>query len=96
LGLRVEVAFKGPISLVTGEKIGLELEEGAKVKDLIAELNRCFLGKARERRLEEVILNLESKNLILIEEREISALEGVETPLKEGNKILLLNFTHGG
>jgi len=96
LDLRVEISFKGPISIVTGRRLVIELREKARVKDLIQELNKAFLDKAREKRLEEVIQNLESQNLILIDGREISALEGVETPLREGDKITILNFTHGG
>ena len=96
MDLRVEISFKGPISIVTGRRLVIELREKARVKDLILELNKAFLDKAREKRLEEVIQNLESQNLILIDGREISALEGVETPLREGDKITILNFTHGG
>ena len=94
--MNLKIKFKGPISLVTGEKLTLNLPENAKISDLINDLRRKYLRKAEIKSLDVVFRDFTAQNLILVNERDISALKGVETKLKQGDAIMIINFTHGG
>lgn len=94
--MNIEVSLRGPISVVTGPQINLDVPEGSKISDMLEGIKGRYLARAKEAGLEEVFLNLKSQNLILVDGREISALEGAETKVEESSAICLVNFTHGG
>ncbi len=94
--MKVTVKFKGPISLVTGPKLSVDLPNHAKIKYLAEMLRKDYVDKARNIGLEQVFLQFESQNLILVNEREVSALQGLETSLGRDSSIKVVNFTHGG
>ena len=94
--MNIDISLRGPISLVTGPKITLDLPKGSKISDILEVLRGNYVAKAREIGLEEVFLNLKSQNLILVDGKEISALHGKETDVDASSEIYLVNFTHGG
>ena len=81
---------------VTGEEMEVELPSNAKVGDLIEFLKRNFIDKAIEKELEVVFKYFTSQNLILVNNKEISSLKDVNTELKDGDVIKIVNFTRGG
>ena len=93
--MKVKVRFRGPISLVTGPKLLVELPRDAKIRDLAEKLRRDYGEKARETGLEQVLLHFESQNLIIVDDREISALQGMETSFGDESIIKVVNFTRG-
>jgi len=55
-----------------------------------------YLDAAKEMGLQEVIENLDSHNLILVNGREVNTLDGLETNISPGDKVVIINYTHGG
>jgi len=92
----LDIMFKGPISVVTGQHITLNLTDGATIKELANEIKIKFLAASQNIGLDAVITNLLEQNIILVNGVEISALNGEKTILDPNSKIDILNFTHGG
>ena len=92
----LDIMFKGPISVVTGQHITLNLTDGATIKELANEIKIKFLVASQKIGLDAVITNLLEQNIILVNGVEISALNGEKTILESNSKIDILNFTHGG
>ena len=92
----LDIMFKGPISVVTGQHIKLDLIDGATIKELANEIKIKFLTASQNIGLDAVITNLLEQNIILVNGVEISALNGEKTILDPNSKIDILNFTHGG
>jgi hypothetical protein len=63
--LNVEVQLKGPISVVTGPKMHLEMPKGSKISDILTSIRDRYVEEARKVGLEAVFLNLRSQNKIL-------------------------------
>lgn len=92
----VHVKIKGPITLATGEYIEIEYSRNMTVEDISRILLERYGGKALEKGVYPALRDLFSQNLIIINGVEISALEGQETKLREGDEIIIINYTHGG
>lgn len=94
--MRVKVVFKGPISTITGRSLELDLNSDARIRDLIELIREKYFRVGEERGLSAVFRDFTAHNLILVNGRELSALSGVETKLRDGDLIQVVNFTHGG
>jgi molybdopterin converting factor small subunit len=79
------------------EELDLILSDGFTVRDAISSL----VNKVRSKRFEEALIDAELQDprpnaAILVSGTEICALEGLRTPLKDGDEIVLIPVTHGG
>lgn len=90
--MRILVRFYGNLKRFLGARVAVELEDGSKMRELISKLSKV---KGVEGALSEQ--NLEDSTLVvLVNGRNIHALDGVETVLKEGDFIIFMPVLVGG
>ena len=91
--MKIKIEFIGIVNGEDAEKI-TDIDEGTDVLTFLHELVRLYQG------LHHYLLNsvqrLRSNTLILVNHKEISVLEGVETKLYDGDKVTIVPITHGG
>ena len=88
--MRIEIELKGPLAFLLGEeRLFIDVEEGANVLTAIRAL--C----EKHEKLLHVIFDAETEDprtnfLILLDGRDIDALSGLTTPLREGQVLTLI------
>lgn len=92
----IVIKVRGPLSIITGEKLEVPFRRVMSIKDLHKYLVDKYMDIAEEKGLMEVIKNLDSQNLILVNGREINTLDGLETHISPGDEVVIINYTHGG
>lgn len=92
----IVVKVKGPLSAVTGEEVNIPSSRVRTVSELHRYLMEKYLDAAKDMGLQEVIENLDSQNLILVNGRDINTIDGLETNISPGDKVVIINYTHGG
>jgi len=93
--LEIEVRAHGDMKRAIGtEKTSVKLEEGARIRDLVLRLGgkversgRAFLG---------VHKLVDSALVVLVNGRNIHALDGIDTVLKEGDLVTFMPVIPGG
>ena len=94
--MKVKVRAFGRLIDVLGDEIDVELEPNAKVKDLLAKLREKILSLD----LDEAALTRyerdEPELTILLNGRNIYTLKKLQTPLKDGDLVVLLPPVIGG
>ncbi len=92
----VTVKFVGALRHASGvEKLNWDFEEDFSIKELINEI-------AREKpELKRTLIDQQSNNpmtnaLILVNGREISVLNGLETKIKDWDEVIFVPVVHGG
>jgi len=92
--MKVKVRAFGRLIDLVGDEVEVELAPNAKVKDLLAKL------KEKSVSLEEDALTRYEKDepelTILLNGRNIYTLKNLQTPLKEGDVVVLLSPVIGG
>ncbi len=98
MGIMVDVHLLGVLQkLAEKSVISLQLEtSSAIVKDIISELANSLPSEARTILIDSELDYLRLNTLILINDKEVSALNGLNTEVKEGDKIVLVPVSHGG
>jgi molybdopterin synthase sulfur carrier subunit len=92
----ITLKFIGALRHVSGnEKIFLDYKEEKSIIELIKFLNRQ-IPDLRRNIIDEQFNDARTNALILVNGREISALEGLETILKDGDEIVFVPVVHGG
>jgi len=91
----LQVEVRGPLSTITGRKLVIKRRID-NVNDLMVYLSKRFLKRAEEKGLSSILRNFFSHNLIIVNGIEISALNGSNTKIKSGDKVVILNIVHGG
>ena len=93
--MKIKIELIGVLQGKTSGKKGeVEVDEGINVLTLIREL-----AKSREEGTDVLLNNipgLKSNVLILVNEREISVLDGFKTRLYDGDKVTIVPVSHGG
>ncbi len=87
--------FIGALRQISGKtQLTVNFEEGMSLKDLVAKMSPEMpqLQKA----LSDQLNDSRSNALVLINGREISVLNGLETKLNEGDEIVFIPVVHGG
>ncbi len=92
----IRIKVKGPLSIVTGEYLELPADKVRTVRDIHKYLIQNYKDMAIEKGLGEVVENLDSQNLILVNGREINTLAGLDTNIGPDDEIVIINYTHGG
>jgi len=96
VALAVTVKFVGSLRHVSGvNQLALDCGESVSVKAVIAEITE----KRQELRRSLIDQQLEGSRpnaLILVNGREISVLNGLETKLKDGDEVVFVPVVHGG
>lgn len=96
--IRVDVRFLGIFQRLSGKKqFQVELDDQATVKDVIVKISEAFSADFRDVLVDNMQLHDPRPNaLILVGGKEISALDGLETEVKDLDEIVLVPMVHGG
>ena len=95
--VRVSVRMMGPLREATGRaEEELTLSNGSDVSSVIRKLIEEH-GESLEKALMDPIINSPRPNaLILLNGVEVGNLDGLKTPVVDGDALVLLSVTHGG
>ena len=95
--MRVTARLMGPLKEASGsEGLELTLDQCAKVSDAIQGILEAYRGGLDGLLLDPHTSNPTFNTLILLNGVEIGNLLGLETPLTDGDSLVLLAVTHGG
>jgi molybdopterin converting factor small subunit len=95
--IRVKARMMGPLKEASGsEEQELTLDQGAKVSDAVLRILESHEGSLDGVLLDPYTLSPATNTLILLNGVEVGNLRGLETPLMDGDLLVLLAVTHGG
>ena len=93
----VEVTFLGVFQRLSGKKrFQVKLEEPATVEKVVKSLTETFSSEFKQVLVDSHLDDPRPNALILVGGKEISVLQGLETVVKDSEKIVLLPVVHGG
>ena len=91
------VKFLGIFQRLAGKKQHeLNLHEPSTIKDVITKLLQVFSDDFKAVLIDAQLNDPRPNALILVDGKEISALQGLETEVKDSQEIILLPMVHGG
>lgn len=94
--MAVTLKFVGALRHASGkEKIALECKKGASLIELVNNLTQ-EMPALRKSLLDEQLDPPKPNALILVNGREISVLNGLETKVKDGDEVVFIPVVHGG
>lgn len=94
--MKVNFRFVGSFrNIANKSKATLELSEGAQLKEAIKRVIKEF-PKIERALIDQELGDPRPNTLIIVNGREISALKGLETILKDGDEVVLIPVSHGG
>ena len=97
MAISVEVRFLGVFQRLSGKKqIKLKLEKPASIKKVITKLTETFSDEFKQVLVDSQLDDPRPNALILVEGKEISALNGLETEVKDAYEVVLVPMVHGG
>lgn len=95
--IRVTARMMGPLKEASGsEEQELTLNQDAKVSDAIHRILEVHEGALDGPLLDPYTRSPATNTLILLNGVEVGNLLGLETPLRDGDRLVLLSVTHGG
>jgi molybdopterin synthase sulfur carrier subunit len=96
LRMKVNIKFVGSFRNLTNKsKVTLELEEGARLKEVIGRIVEKF-PKIERALIDPELGDPRPNTLIIVNGREISVLKGLDTILKDGDEVVFIPVSHGG
>ena len=96
LSINVKIRVIGVFKELFGNKLlTIELKENATVKNLVQKLADSFTNKSK-RLIDSEVNDLLSNALILVNGKEISVLNGLETIVSDSDEVVFLPVSHGG
>jgi len=94
--LSITVRFVGSLRNIIGKsKITLNIDEKITLKELIGLIVEEF-PQAKRTLIDPELEDPRPNALIIVNDREISVLNGLETVLKDGDKVVFVPVSHGG
>jgi molybdopterin synthase sulfur carrier subunit len=94
--MAINVKFIGALRHVSGAgELALNCKDNVSIRELMRAITEEVPALTRsliDQQLEEPMLNV----LILVNGREISVLNGLETNLQDGDEVVLVPVVHGG
>ena len=97
MSVTVEVRFMGIFQQLSEKKrLKLKLEEPTTVRKAVIKLTETFSPEFKRALVDSNLDDLRPNALILVEGKEISVLQGLETEVKDGAEIVFLPMVHGG
>lgn len=95
--IQIGVRFLGTFQKLSGKKhFKLTLEEPVTVRMVIAKITESFSSDLKQVLIDSDLDDPRPKALIIIDGKEISALQGLETKVKDSEEIVLIPLVHGG
>ena len=97
MSVTLEVRFMGIFQQLSGKKrFMLKLEEPATVRKAVIKLTETFSQEFKRVLVDSQLNDPRPNALILVEGKEISVLQGLETEVKDAEEIVFLPMVHGG
>ena len=97
LTIRIEVELLGALRKIVGRDLFLlEFNDSATVRDIIAELANLLSPKFKQVLVDPELNDPRPNVIILLNRVEIGVLEGLDTKVENGDKLVLIPVTHGG
>ena len=93
--MAIKVRFVGALRLASGKDTRLVDCGGCSVKELIDKISRQH-PELRRNLIDEELGDSRPNGLILVNGREISVMNGLNTALKDGDEVVLVPVAHGG
>jgi sulfur-carrier protein len=94
--MKITFKFLGALRHASGkEKLTLECEKNASIMNLIEALT-SQAPALRRSLLDEHLETPKPNSLIILNGREISVLNGLDTKVKDGDEIVFVPVVHGG
>ena len=94
--MTITVKFLGVLRHISGAgELALNIKGALSIKELMNEIV-IEMPALKPSLIHQQLEDLRSNTLILVNGREISVLNGLETNLKDGYKIVLVPVVHGG
>ncbi len=95
--VNVEVRFLGIFQRLSGKKrFKVKLEEPVTVRKVIMKLTETFSSEFKRVLVDSELDDPRPNSLILVGGKEISALQGLDTEVKDTEEIVLVPMVHGG
>jgi len=79
-----------------GKSLAIKFNDNVTVKSVVQRLTESLPNKSKRLVASSEINDLLSNALILVNGKEISVLNGLETTVSDGDEIVLLPISHGG
>ena len=93
----VNVKFLGIFQRLSGKKqLELKLQEPSTIQDVMAKLLQVLSDDFKDVLVDAQLNDPRPNALILVDGKEISALQGLETEVNDSQEIILLPMVHGG
>ena len=90
------VKFIGALRHLSGKtQLTVNFKEGISIKELVTEISQ-EMPELEKTFSDQKLNDSRSNSLILINGREISVLNGLETKLNDGDEIVFVPVVHGG
>ena len=87
--------FIGALRQISGKtQLTVNFQEGMSLKDLVTKISQEM--PQLEKTFSDQLNDSRSNTLVLINGREISVLNGLETKLSDGDEIVFIPVVHGG
>jgi molybdopterin converting factor small subunit len=97
LTITVKVRTLGVFKELFGNKLlTIKLKKNGTVRSVVQKLADSLSNKTKGFIVDSEINNIWINALILVNGKEISVLNGLETAVSDGNEIVLLPVSHGG
>ncbi len=94
--MTITVKFLGALRHISGtSELALNIKDTLSIKELMNEIVR-EMPAPKQSLTHQQLEDLVSNALILVNGREISVLNGLETNLKDGDEIVFVPVVHGG
>ncbi len=87
--------FIGALRQISGKtQLNVNFQEGMSIQDLVTKISQEM--PQLDKTFSDQLNNSRSNALILINGREISVLNGLDTKLNDGDEIVFIPVVHGG
>jgi MoaD family protein len=94
--MTLTIKFIGALRHLSGKtQLTINFQEGMSLKDLVTKISQQ-MPKLEKTFSDQQLNDSRSNALILINGREISVLNGLETKLNDGDEIVFVPVVHGG
>ena len=94
--MTIAIKFIGSLRHVLGTgELALSCKSYVAIRELMNEIIK-ELPELKRSRIDQQLGDPRPNTLVLVNGREISVLDGLETKLKDGDEVVLIPFVHGG
>jgi MoaD family protein len=97
MSVNVQINFLGIYRRIAGKKtVQLKLEKQSTIRKAVIELSEKVSEEFKQILIDSELDEQRSKALILVNGKEISVLQGLETKINQTKEITLIPMVHGG